>query len=119
MKTMDLGSFLTNGIKLHIKGSELVEHFNTRAKYHGNRADLYQSKMAEIEALRKSGDDAANKSVGKGMSNSDPLDSLEASFKDHQSKSRFFSFSATHLVEDMIYICDISDLVTYELAPAA
>jgi hypothetical protein len=103
-----------NGIKLHIKGRELIEHFNTRAKYHGGRADIYQSKIKEIEALRSSSDDVT-KSISKSMSNSDPVDSLENSFKTHQAKARFFAFAATHVLEDMVYIADISDLTTFEV----
>lgn len=119
MKTSDLGHVL-NGISLHIRGTELIEHCKNRAQYHGNRAELYQSKMTEIEALRKSGDEAAHKSVGKGLSNSgDPLDSLERSFKEHQSKSRFFAFSSTHLIEDAVYDTDTADLVTFEIAPGS
>lgn len=115
MKTSDLGMTL-NGVRLHIKGSELVEHFKTRAQYHGNRAELYQSKMKEIEELRKTGDELANKSISKGSQTTDPLDSLEASFKDHQAKFRFFSFASTHMVEDLTYVCDLPDLINYELA---
>lgn len=116
MKLADFGGVIHKGISLHLTGAELVVHLMKRTEYHKNRKEAYQTKLNELEALVKSGDEES-KSVGKSSSDNSPTEALKRSVKEHERKEKFFDFASKHIVTDMGYETTISDLITYEIAP--
>lgn len=108
---------LIEGLKLDVTAVEMREHALRRAEHHKGRAELYESKMKEIEDLQKSADDSQRQISKVSNSNTNPVDSLETSAKNHRRKERFFRFSAEHFVEGSVYRLDIQELAHFEFAP--
>jgi hypothetical protein len=96
---------MIEGLKIKVSSAEVKSHLESRANYHGERADWYASQVANLRAGGVHAEDVSH----------DPVTGLEDRTKNHREKAALFTFMAEHVIPDEEYILAEEDLVRIEL----
>lgn len=97
---------MIEGLKIEISSEELEDHLDARAEYHEQKMNFYDE---QVRNLRAGG-------VGAIAQSNDPVNSLQASAKQHKDRAAFFRFVSDHLILNETYRLDESDLGRLEIA---
>lgn len=105
---------MIEGLKLHVKGSELQAHANARAEHHRTRAAELKT---QFDLLRTSLE--ASPAAPTGYSNADPrrsaADDMEEKIKEKGQRAEYFTFAAEHIQVGETYVLSRSELDEFEL----
>src|SRR5438445_766388 len=96
---------MIEGVRIEITSDELWQHLVKRETYHREKEAWYRG---QVESLMKGG-------VGPTGASNNPIESLERSRQEHESKMQLFEFMAGHVIPKEVYRLSESDLARIEI----
>lgn len=104
---------MVNGLQFDVQSEELKKIVQSRVKYHAEKAEVYETKAAQLREALKGVDE---ETPGK-VSNASPAASLEDKARQHKDKMVHFQFMLDHVIVNDVYRLSQNDLHLLGISP--
>lgn len=122
-----IGGAVIEGLKVQVKGSELIEKLRARVAFHGKKAEVAERKRAALEdvstdlkkqfSAEEMDEDEINELVSSSQYNTSRITARQYLDKEreHRTRSAYLAFVADHLDPLEVYVLTEHELYSIEI----